>query len=194
MDWSERTRFSLYEAGFLKCGLNPLPPLFNSPSDQLFYSLRLKDDPKQAERYAAETATGELIMAVKNRKLRIENIDGNIHDSEALDIEYFASNKWFIQRDDFLSWASEKGINLRILSSKVNNQKPKKESQTQTDNLKMALVCMAIDGYGYDPEDKKSSIPKHLSDVFSRRGFEISDKTIRNWLNEGKNLLNPIKT
>lgn len=194
MDWSERTRFSLYEAGFLKCGLNPLPPLFGGPWDRLFYSRSLKDDPKQAERYAAETATGELIIAVKNRKLRIENIDGNIHASEALDIEYFESDKWFIQRDDFLSWASEKGINLRNLSSKVNNHKPKKETQIQTDNLKMALVCMAIDGYGYDPEDKKSPIPKQLSDVCSGCGFEISDKTIRNWLNEGKNLLNPIKT
>lgn len=71
---------------------------------------------------------------------------------------------------------------------------PKRESPVLADNLTKAFICMAIEKYGYNPDDEKSSVPSKLSSVFSKHGFEISDRSIRGWLKKGINLLpNTIK-
>ncbi len=62
----------------------------------------------------------------------------------------------------------------------------KKESIRKTENLCRAIACLAIDGYGYNPNDPKSNVPKELSGIMSKKfDVEISDRTIRNWIKEG---------
>lgn len=213
MDWSVYNlidEFTLYDAGFLLCDLKPLEYKSKYPDN----------DPYELDRKTAKMLTNALVSDIKEGRLEAHNSKGEdaswswrrdkllptiqINNFKAqvglphspemdpglLPESYFFN--WRVFRDDLKTWAESKGKRPAFLFPE--NRKSEKETKIQSDNLKKALVCLAIDGYGYDPEDKKSPIPKQLSDVCSGCGFEISDKTIRNWLNEGKNLLNPIKT
>ena len=44
------------------------------------------------------------------------------------------------------------------------------------------IAAMVYDGYGYNPTDRKSPIPKEISDVVtSRLGENIDSDTARKW-------------
>ncbi|MDR4514909.1 hypothetical protein [Nitrosomonas sp.] len=74
-----------------------------------------------------------------------------------------------------------------LQAEKTNEEStPKRESPVLTDNLTKALVCMATEKYGYNPDDEKSPVPSKLSSMFSKHGFEITDRSIREWLKRGK--------
>jgi hypothetical protein len=55
------------------------------------------------------------------------------------------------------------------------------------ERLSMAklLVALAIDGYGFDPNARRSPIPKELESIAARLGLEITDDTIRSYLRLG---------
>lgn len=197
MDWSVydiADRFTLHDAGFLLIDLLPLKPV-NKIQD---------GDPHETERQAAKCITDQLIFDAKNDQLKVQNIEGgdglkdwkmslaSSREGRFISL-YTFSSRWFVHRNDLIVWAESKGKKPAFLFK--DGRKPKRESQIQTDNLKKALVCMAIDAYRYKPEDEKSSIPGELSKIFlDDFDFDISDRTIRDWLKEGKNLLKPTKT
>ncbi len=76
--------------------------------------------------------------------------------------------------------------NYIFCSSRHPNIKDRKFSKPlhtrEKESLMKLIIGMAIDGYGYDPEARKSPIPKELSDTLSSWGIDISDDTIRKWL------------
>lgn len=51
------------------------------------------------------------------------------------------------------------------------------------------ITAMAIDGYGYDPEAKKSPFPKELQDIADKLGIGVTDDTIRSYLKLGAEML-----
>lgn len=55
-------------------------------------------------------------------------------------------------------------------------------------SLVKLVFAMAVDAYGYDPDDNKSPVTKDLSDAVARADLSISDDTIRKWLKEGAKL------
>lgn len=59
--------------------------------------------------------------------------------------------------------------------------------------LKM-IIGMAVDYYGYDPKQTKSPFPRELSDVLIGQGLQVSDDTIRKYLQEAAQLLPPPQT
>ena len=59
------------------------------------------------------------------------------------------------------------------------------------DTLLKIILGMAIDGYGYRPQQLRSPTARELSDHLQRLGLEVSDDTIRNYLKEAAQLLPP---
>ena len=50
------------------------------------------------------------------------------------------------------------------------------------------VLAMAMDGYGYNPDDRKSGVPKEVSDAVSLKlGLSIDSDTTRHWLKEAAN-------
>lgn len=76
----------------------------------------------------------------------------------------------------------------RFIEKSIKESEQKKESLIQTDNLKTALVCMAIDKYDYDLDSKKSDVTAKITDLLSRHGMDINERTVRGWLADGKSL------
>jgi hypothetical protein len=56
-------------------------------------------------------------------------------------------------------------------------------------SLVKLITAMAVDGYGYDPNARRSPIPREIEDVALRLGIEITTETIRKFLREGSQYL-----
>jgi hypothetical protein len=50
---------------------------------------------------------------------------------------------------------------------------------------------MAVDCYGYDPTQKKSPIPKEITEAAANADIAITEDTVRKWLKEGASLRTP---
>ena len=49
-----------------------------------------------------------------------------------------------------------------------------------------AIYAMALKGYSYNPEDKRSSVVSEIVSDISLAGFSVSDDTIRRYLKEAR--------
>lgn len=177
--------FTLHDASYLLCGYEPLSP-----------GIIPCNDPHEIVRHKASTVADQLVSDAKNGKLVANKRD----IGEAW---YLAgAPEWIVTRQAFIDWANAKNIKPAFLfpgnpqeqADTINN---KKESARKTENLCRAIACLAIDGYRYNPNDSKSSLPKELSEMMSGKfNVEISDRTIRNWIKEGiENIsINPHKS
>ena len=143
------------------------------------------------------------------RLLKQRISDKHIENEKALELlgqhnedrgKYFQKREEFIKFDklyDFYpaSWLPSDAMlvvrteALQQFEATFIGQAKKPESTRKTENLLRALVCMAEDAYGYDPESLKSTAPQDISDYMQKRGHSIDAKTIRAWLKEGTLLL-----
>lgn len=64
----------------------------------------------------------------------------------------------------------------------------KKLLPSERKSLLKILYVMAVKGFGYDPEEKKSAIPGALADLAHELDLAITDDTIRKWLKEAATL------
>jgi hypothetical protein len=62
---------------------------------------------------------------------------------------------------------------------------------TERNTLLKLVIGMAIKGYGYDPQAKRSDIPKSIENDLVQLGIAITDDTVRKWLNEAANAVLP---
>lgn len=69
----------------------------------------------------------------------------------------------------------------------ASEEKPLAERERNT--LLRIIIGMAIGGYSYDPDAKRSETPKEIADDLSELGLECSDQTIREKLKEARALL-----
>lgn len=74
----------------------------------------------------------------------------------------------------------------KIFCNKVNRDKPL-HPQEKTSLLKMIYV-MSVDGYGYDPDASKSSLPREIAEAAATFDLPIDEDTVRKWLKEANNL------
>jgi hypothetical protein len=56
-------------------------------------------------------------------------------------------------------------------------------------SLAKLLTAMAITEYGYNPDARRSPIPKEIQDIANRLGLEVSQDTIRHYLQMGARFL-----
>lgn len=68
---------------------------------------------------------------------------------------------------------------------------PVQEKAESRERISMAklIVAMAIREYGYDPDAKRSPIPKELHELTASLGIEVTDDTIRKYLKLGARYL-----
>lgn len=90
--------------------------------------------------------------------------------------------------DSLHSRKNEIDIEMIALAEKMDEAE-KPESTRKTENLLQALTCISMVEYGYDPTSGKSNAPTDIAKALSERGLTFDQKTIRNWLKEGANLL-----
>ena len=81
--------------------------------------------------------------------------------------------------------------NLRTSSKNGDNEKlDKREVAT----VAKVITALAIDGYGYQPNSKRSPIPGELEGVCDRLGLSVSRETILKYLRMGSKFLNENET
>ena len=95
-----------------------------------------------------------------------------------------ASKLLLIERDSFNAWATQ-------FENAPIGDKPL--GTTERTYLLRLVIGMAIDGYGYDPQAKKSDVPKVVADAISARGMDMTDDTVRKYLKEAVTKVLPAK-
>lgn len=68
-------------------------------------------------------------------------------------------------------------------------QKNAKSNKREIDKIAQLITAVAIVEYGYDPDAKRSPIPKEISDLAAEMGLEIHPDTIRKYLRIGADFL-----
>jgi hypothetical protein len=69
----------------------------------------------------------------------------------------------------------------------------KPQSPIERQNMLKAIYVMAIKGYGYKPDDKRSTAIADIVSDLSLEGLAVSDDTIRRYLKEARESLNEWK-
>jgi hypothetical protein len=102
--------------------------------------------------------------------------------SKALEVADNVMEKMSVQvkqRDDIIDDLNAEIAKLHeIANTPIREDLPPKSLQS----LLKLILGMAIDGYGYDPKDRRSPIPKELADALSGKGISIDEDTVRKWL------------
>jgi hypothetical protein len=62
----------------------------------------------------------------------------------------------------------------------------KAPSPIERQNMLKAIYVMALKGYGYSPEDRRSTVVSEIVSDISLAGFSVSDDTIRRYLKEAR--------
>jgi hypothetical protein len=64
-------------------------------------------------------------------------------------------------------------------------------SSRERETMLKIIIGLAIGGYGYPRSGQRSAVPKELANDLEELGIKVSDDTIRNLLNEARDLLPP---
>lgn len=133
--------------------------------------------------------------AIDDRRLRVMDKDSfawlnrdQAKNANGDALIYVSDIDDFLESYEYNRFCSETIENLfgEIYPDEVKTSTNKKESTRLTENLYRAIACLAIDGYGYNLEDNKSTVPGELSKMMRERfDFDITDKTIRGWIKKG---------
>lgn len=86
---------------------------------------------------------------------------------------------------------NDRNSELFVMSNDLGRLKKAKlniESTRRIENLQITIAKMAMDKYGYNPEDKKSSVPAIISKLIEPH-CEGSPETVRKWLSEGASFI-----
>ena len=106
----------------------------------------------------------------------------NISPEEEIDPTY--CEKIDLPKDYMLVIRSTNLTEYVDLSSSRRTESPK-----STNSLLKMIITMAIDAYGYNPDQKKSPIPAEIVENAEKLGLSIDVDTVRNWLKEAANIL-----
>lgn len=100
-----------------------------------------------------------------------------------------------IRLDEFASWAvKQKNFKcpqgILAKAPKGSGSKEGITDNTRTvDGLLKMVIAMAIDCYGYDPNDKKSTTTSDISNALAKCGLSLSENTIRKRLDQAQEYL-----
>jgi hypothetical protein len=104
-----------------------------------------------------------------------------------------------IRISEFAAWSKDVGLQIpRQLSERAASPEiipagivrpiEKSASTRERENLLRTIAGLAKKGYGYDPDVRNTAIKDMVSDLNDLE-ISISEQTIRNYINEGINLL-----
>lgn len=176
--------FTLYEASYLMHGFDPIPD-----------HLMNLDYRKEIIRDRAYSLAKQLIRDAEEGALDARRMNRGTDDLLIIPGPPVSCD-WIATRQALKDWAIAKGKKPAFLFPE--EIVPKGESALKNGNLLKTLYCIAVDAYGYDPDSKKSDIPKEIADAVAEygNGETINEKTIRGWLKDGYQLIprNPQKS
>jgi hypothetical protein len=87
---------------------------------------------------------------------------------------------------DELAWAHEQQSSLTTQLQRQQSEAPL--STTERRSVLTIALTAACDGYGYNPADSKSPVPKEIADAAHLLGLKITDDTVRKYLTEAVSL------
>jgi hypothetical protein len=74
-------------------------------------------------------------------------------------------------------------------AAQVAPETTKSQSPIERQNMLKVIFSMAAGGYGYKPEDKRSTVVAEIVSDVALQGIVVSDDTVRRYLNEARNCL-----
>jgi len=118
-------------------------------------------------------------MEKDNERLRLELVEKSrrIHELEK------SAERTFKEIDSNQGGPTnrKKGRALEVNPASSNN---KVATANRNSSLQKALLASAVDGFGYDPRDSKSSVPSQISKKSDELGYSITAQTISKHLKE----------
>ena len=86
--------------------------------------------------------------------------------------------------------ASHKISTMATVADQVTPPTVAKSAKTRTDiSLMKMVIGMAIKGYRYNPDDKRSDVPQEIANDLHVCGVPLDVDTVRKWLHESAQLL-----
>lgn len=73
--------------------------------------------------------------------------------------------------------------------TKQDNSAPSEPDKRQIDKVAQLFTAMAIDAYGYAPNELRSPIPKEITDMAASMGLQVSTDTVRKYLKIGASFI-----
>jgi hypothetical protein len=68
---------------------------------------------------------------------------------------------------------------------------PAEPDKREIDKIAQLFTAIAIDAYGFRPDQKRSPIPKEITDIAARLGLSVTADTVRKYLKRGASFLPP---
>ena len=109
---------------------------------------------------------------------------------------------WKFHPIDFLAWAERVDFEsspqfLSLLKkyhstaerSGAANHASNKPDRREIDSIVQLFAAMAIETYGYVPNQKRSPVPREIAEMAATMGLEISDDTVRKYLRRGASFI-----
>lgn len=78
---------------------------------------------------------------------------------------------------------------LANTTSKVDGLRQKSAETKERDTLLKIIIGMAYSGYVYKPNESKSRIVPEIANDINKLGIQLTDDTVRKWLNEASKLV-----
>lgn len=72
-----------------------------------------------------------------------------------------------------------------------DEQPAKRPHKRELDMIAQLFTVMAIEYYGYRPQDTRSPTPKEIVDAAAKAGIDVSDDTVRKYLRLGASFISP---
>lgn len=79
-------------------------------------------------------------------------------------------------------------LHERVNEEQTGDRTPSTLTPSERKSLIKMVFAMAVDCYGYDPNDKKSPVTQDILAAVSKADMSISADTVRKWLKEGATL------
>lgn len=148
-------------------------------NDVIAYWCELSGHTEQKCRDAKRAA---ICSAVESGKVGYRRKDGKTYNDDVYDLA--ASGQLLIERKSFDAWAKQ-FVDSPVLEKPLGTR--------ERDTLLKLVIGMAQGGYGYDPNQAKSTAIKEIVDDLESRGIGVSDDTVRKFLKEAAATVLPAK-
>ena len=121
----------------------------------------------------------------KSGLLKLESKPVEVFDDNSCD--WINTTHEFVTMREVLRFEKEHGITVNDDMYDPNTHATE-SPKTATSLLKL-VIAMAIDGYGYDPEQRKSPVTKEIVEATQKAGIPLDSDTVRKYLKAGAELL-----
>jgi hypothetical protein len=176
--WAKAGFFTMEEAVWLSLGLEPLTEL-----DKMLNAGSLK---RAEDIDACETVRAQFKLF--KRALDPYGFESKFQARDVLnwinqvDLDVHSGYRNMLQR--MVDRVSKDEANTETIESQ-GSDKPERFEGREKVSLAKLLLAMAITEYGYDPTARRSPIPREMQDIAASLGLEVSQDTIRHYLQLG---------